>query len=298
MDYKHQHIGGIPPDLNAETLLAYYPEGFVRVAFKGLHNRNSYNDILGLEGGRDGGLLLSLGRDSLYDSLPEYLFHPIDRFDNLTGRESKEKFSEEYSRQEEEKMKARRLFAPIDLLLLSLRLEVRKVIEGYSSENKVLLDALGDSLTDAQRNNSFIRKAIPFLPSCKDIRGDRTLLTVMLRKLMMDEGIGIGIGRRNLEFRDEEPGYCDNVDSEIGSLYVGNEFEENVCVYDVYYWPAESCDKDFPHFLKEMEEFRLFAQDYFMSVDSVLKFDIHDDAPALRLNDTVLYNYLNYNTNL
>ena len=51
--------------------------------------------------------------------------------------------------------------------------------------------------------------------------------------------------------------------------------------------------------MKEIEEFRDFVQDYFLSVDSVLEFDIHnDDAPALRLNDTVLYNYLNYNTNL
>lgn len=299
MDFSHSHIDNIPPDLNAETLLAYYPEGFVQVAFKGLHKRNSYKDILELENGRDGGLSLSLGRDSLYDSLPEYLFHPIDRFDSLTGRESKENFSEEYARQEEEKRNAYRLFAPIDLLLLSLRLDVRKEIDGYSSENKVLQDVLGDSLTEDQRNNTFIRKMIPYLPSCKDIRGDRTLLTMLLRKILMDEGIRIEIGRKDLRIRDEKPRYEDNVDAVIDSLYLGNEFDEMVCVYNVFYWPADSCDEDFLHFIKEMEDFRGFVQDYFMSVDSVLEFDIYDDdAPALRLNDTVLYNYLNYNTNL
>lgn len=299
MDYNHPHIDNIPPDLNAETLLTYYPEGFVKVAFKGLHKRNSYRDILEMEGGRNGGMMLSLGRDSLYDSLPEYVFHPIDRFDSLTGRDSKEKFSEEYARQEEEKRNAYRLFAPIDLFLLSLRLDVRKAIDQYSSEDKVLQDVLGDSLTEDQRNNIFIRKMVLFLPSCKDIRGDRTLLTMSLRKVLMDEDIGIEIGRKNLKISDEEPRYDDKVGGGIGSLYAGNEFEENVCVYNVFYWPAESCDKDFLHFMKEIEEFRNFVQDYFLSVDSVLEFDIHnDDAPALRLNDTVLYNYLNYNTNL
>lgn len=299
MDYNHPHIDNIPPDLNAETLLTYYPEGFVKVTFKGLHKRNSYRDILEMEGGRNGGMMLSLGRDSLYDSLPEYVFHPIDRFDSLTGRDSKEKFSEEYARQEEEKRNAYRLFAPIDLFLLSLRLDVRKAIDQYSSEDKVLQDVLGDSLTEDQRNNTFIRKMVPFLSSCKDIRGDRTLLTMSLRKVLMDEGIGIEICRKNLRISDEEPRYDDKVGGGIGSLYVGNEFEENVCVYNVFYWPAESCDKDFLHFMKEIEEFRDFVQDYFLSVDSVLEFDIHnDDAPALRLNDTVLYNYLNYNTNL
>lgn len=299
MDYNNSHIGNIPLDLNAETLLTYYPEGFVKVAFKGLHKRNSYRDILEVESGKNGGMVLSLGRNSLYDSLPEYVFHPIDRFDNLTGRESKEKFSEEYARQEEEKRNAYRLFAPIDLMLLSLRLDVRKVIDKYSSEDKVLQDVLGDSLTEDQRNNTFIKKMIPFLPSCKDIRGDRTLLTMLLRKILMDEGIGIEVGRKKLSVSDEEPRYEDKVEGEIGSLYVGNEFEERVCVYNVFYWPADSCDKDFLRFMKEIEDFRGFVQDYFLSVDSVLEFDIHnDDAPALRLNDTVLYNYLNYNTNL
>ena len=105
----------IPEDINIELLLSYLPEGSFKLAFRGLHKRNSYKDIVDVEEKRDGTLLFGIGRNSLYNALPEFMFHSVDRFDNIPKSEEKERFAEEYQRQEQEKENAYKFFAPIDL---------------------------------------------------------------------------------------------------------------------------------------------------------------------------------------
>ncbi|MCD8203073.1 MAG: hypothetical protein LUD48_05495 [Prevotella sp.] len=285
---------GLPQDINAEILLNYYEGRCIHVKFNGLHKRNVYKDILGIETDKN---LLHLCRNSIYNLLPEYMFHSNDRFDNLPPVEIKERFAEEYARQEKEKEDAYRYFAPFDILLLQLRLEIRKTLDQYVVEDKVLQDILSDRVTAEQKSNRFIRKTIPYLPSCKKIRGDRTLLTLLLRKVLMDEGIRIEIKREEIEFSDDEPRYEDREGAIVGDVYAGNRYNEQTLTYRLCYWQDE-CDEKFPKFIEDMEEYRQFIQDYLLSVETLLIFDIHKDAAALRLSDTTIYNYLNYNTNL
>ena len=65
----------IPGDINAELLLDYFPEGVCKVALKGLHKRNTYKDVVALDTLAGEKLLLTVGRNSIYNSLPEYMFH-------------------------------------------------------------------------------------------------------------------------------------------------------------------------------------------------------------------------------
>ena len=143
-------IKNLPTDINAEVLLEYYPKETFDVELKGLHKRNAYMDILNLE---DKGerMQLSLGRNSIYNSLPEFLFHPIDRFD-LPKHNQKERFAEEYSNQEQEKENAYKFFAPIDLALLHQRVRARHHINSLTSGNKVLIDIISDCLSEKQKN--------------------------------------------------------------------------------------------------------------------------------------------------
>lgn len=289
-------IKNLPTDINAEVLLEYYPKGTFDVELKGLHKRNAYMDVLGLED-KDGRMLMSLGRNSLYNSLPEFLFHPIDRFD-LPQYNQKERFAEEYAAQEQEKENAYNFFAPIDLALLHERIRTRHHINSLTSSNKVLIDILSDGLTDKQKNNRFIKNSLEYLPYCKIIRGDRTLITMMLRKVLMDEGIVVEIINGIKTFDDRTPRYNMEIGSELSSLYVGDEFEQDTLCYNVYYWNDEECNENFNSFIEDIEEYRVFIQDFFLSVESVLEFNVYHDAPALRLSDTTIYNYLNYNTNI
>ena len=289
-------IKNLPTDINAEVLLEYYPKETFDVELKGLHKRNAYMDILNLE---DKGerMQLSLGRNSLYNSLPEFLFHPIDRFD-LPQHNQKERFAEEYANQEQEKENAYKLFAPIDLALLHQRVRARHHINSLTSGNKVLIDIISDCLSEKQKNNRFIKNSLEYLPYCKIIRGDRTLITMMLRKILMEEGIVVDINNNNKTFVDSAPRYKTEVDSDLSSLYVGAEFEQETLCYNVHYWNDGECNENFHSFLDDIEEYRIFVQDFFLSVDSVLEFDVYHDAPTLRLSDTTIYNYLNYNTNI
>ena len=289
-------IKNLPTDINAEVLLEYYPKETFDVELKGLHKRNAYMDILNLE---DKGerMQLTLGRNSLYNSLPEFLFHPIDRFD-LPQHNQKERFAEEYANQEQEKENAYKFFAPIDLALLHQRVRARHHINSLTSGNKVLIDIISDCLSEKQKNNRFIKNSLEYLPYCKIIRGDRTLITMMLRKILMEEGIVVDINNNNKTFVDSAPRYKTEVDSDLSSLYVGTEFEQETLCYNVYYWNDEECNENFNSFVDDIEEYRMFVQDFFLSVESILEFNVCHDAPTLRLSDTTIYNYLNYNTNI
>lgn len=287
----------IPQDINAEVLLGFFPQDTFRVKFCGLHKRNAYNDILEIEKEQEK-FLLHLGRNSLYNSLPEFLFHSIDRFDNIPEREKKQRFSEEYAKQEKEKEQAYKFFSPIDTLLFQLRLKVRERLNKYVESNTVIHDILLDKLTAEQRENRFIKRTTPYILSCKTIRGNRTLITLLLRKVLAEEGLKINVKSKQTEFTDEEPRYGNSEGYEIGEVYVGNTYSESVITYSISYWSDEDCDEDFLPFVNDLEVFRQFVQDYFISVDSILVFDVSKDTSPLRISDTTLYNYLNYNTNI
>lgn len=287
----------IPQDINAELLLSYFPSGSLKVSLKGLHKRNVYNDIIDIDKSSDGTLSMNIGRNSVYNALPEYIFHSIDRFNNIPKIEEKERFVEELEKQEQEKEDAFRFFAPIDIQLLLLRVMAREELRPITESNSILYQILGDRLTKKQRENRFIRQVIPFLPSCKKVRGNKTLLTLLLRKVLMEEGMTIILHEQEKEYRDEAPQYMDSLGDTLGDTFVGNVYDEVVTTYDIYYWP-ELVDQDFPHLVEEIEEFRLFIQDYFMSLEDVIQFDIRHDDPTLRLSDEEVFNYLNYNTNI
>lgn len=287
----------VPQDINAEVFLGFFPQGTFRVKFCGLHKRNVYNDILEIEKEQEK-FLLHLGRNSLYNSLPEFLFHSIDRFDNIPEKEKKQRFSEEYAKQEKEKEQAYKFFSPIDTLLFQLRLEVRERLNKYVESNTVIQDILLDKLTAEQRENRFIKRTTPYISSCKTIRGNRTLITLLLRKVLAEEGLKINVKSKQTEFTDEEPRYGNSEGCEIGDVYVGNTYSESVITYSISYWSDEDCNEDFLPLVNDLEVFRQFVQDYFISVDSILVFDVSKDTSPLRISDTTLYNYLNYNTNI
>lgn len=287
----------VPQDINAEVFLGFFPQGTFRVKFCGLHKRNAYNDILEIEKEQEK-FLLHLGRNSLYNSLPEFLFHSIDRFDNIPEKEKKQRFSEEYAKQEKEKEQAYKFFSPIDTLLFQLRLEVRERLNKYVESNTVIQDILLDKLTAEQRENRFIKRSTPYISSCKTIRGNRTLITLLLRKVLAEEGLKINVKSKQTEFTDEEPRYGNSEGCEIGDVYVGNTYSESVITYSISYWSDEDCNEDFLPLVNDLEVFRQFVQDYFISVDSILVFDVSKDTSPLRISDTTLYNYLNYNTNI
>ena len=114
----------------------------------------------------------------------------------------------------------------------------------------------------------------------------------------MDEGLTIVPTRTCKSLHDEEPRYEYTLGMELGTGYVGNDYDEFVTSYDIHYWREEECNEHFLQFVDDMEEYRKFIQDYFLSVEDVLLFNIIHDEEPLKLSDDERYYYLNYNTNI
>lgn len=289
----------LPKDINAELLLNYFPRGTFRISLQGMHKRNSYRDIIELEEMVDKEAIhATLGRMSIYNSLPEFMFHPVDRFDNLPVNNESEAFHNEVDKQEQEKADAFRFFSPIDVQLINLRASVREKVEQYTRGNVVMQQIIGDELTEEQKGNRFIRQLIAFLPQSKHIRGNRTLLTYLLRKIFLEENLHIDVVHQDCKMHDEKPRYDNKIDTVVGDCYVDNCYQENVTIYQIFYWSDETCDEHFIEFVEEVEQLRLFLRDYFLGVEEDISFQITQDYPPLRLNDDKIYNYLNYNTNI
>ena len=291
------YLQNIPQDINIEQLLAFLPFGSYKVSLKGQHGRNAYKDIMDVDQNQDGTLQVNVNRNSIYNILPEFVFHSIDRFSNCIKPAEKDHFLEELEKQEKEKENAQRFFAPIDLLLLLYRVKTREELQPIVETNTVLCDILADKISEEQQNNRFVQKLIPFLPLCKIIRGNKTLLTFLLRKILMEEGLRIRICEQKKEFQDGHSRYSNGLEGTIGDTYVGNVFDEDVVSFEVYYQPID-IDGGFLLFLKDVEIFRQFVQDFFLSVEEILQFKISREESALRLADKDLFYYLNYNTNL
>lgn len=291
-------IKNLPEDINVELLLSYLPERSFRIALRGSHMRNSYNDIVDIDERRDEIMQINICRKSLYNILPEYMFHPADRFSNLPQLEEKELFLQEYDAQKKEIENAYRFFNPVDLLILWIRTTTREALRKYTESNSVLVSILSDRISDSQRSNRFIRQALLFLPSCKYIRGDTMLLSLLLRKVFIEEGLFINCSANQQQLDDTNPRYQYQIGGELGQCFAGNEYNAFVHTYTVHYWSDKECNNDFTTFVDEVEEFRLFVEDYFLSVEEHLEFDITDHTQSVRLSDDLLRNYLNYNTNL
>lgn len=292
----------LPDDINAELLLTHDCGMRLQVRHTSTHQRNATGDVAAIEHDPHDpqAATLLLARASLYDALPEYMFHTVDRFAGLDESRDENAFTNEVDRQKLEVEHALQFFAPFDALLLMLRTDVRQRIERHTRHgNTVLQHIIGDRLTDEQRANRFIAALLPFLPACRRIRGNRTLLTLMLRKVLADEGLTLRVDQRTLTHHDPEPRYPCSMGDALDECFAGNDFDYSATVFSIHYWSDDLCDEHFLDTVDALERMRQFVQDWFLGIEQQLVFDIWTDgAPAVRLNDTERHNFLAYNTNL
>lgn len=287
----------IPSDLKAEILLNYLSQEKRQIKLCGTHKRTAYRDVLELIFEEQGGYDISISRNGLYDILPEGLFHSIDRFEDIPTNEREKRFHEACEEQQAEEDNARLFFRPFDEFLLDLSCKVLDMECRDYSDNKVLVDILCDDMPDEYRHNRFVTKAKSFIPECSRIRGDKTLLSLMCRKIFNEEGLQLELQKNNEIVCDRQPRYSCYLNGE-DEVYLGNEFPEEITTYKIHYWNDSMCDSTFLDFVEEVGVFERFLNDYFVGIESKIKFDISTDTLPVRLSDDMCYNYLSYNTNI
>ena len=284
----------IPLDIKAETLLAYLSKNKRAIDLKGSHNRNAYEDISAINEEESGIINVSIARNGIYDILPESLFHPIDRFDNIPANEYKERFKEECEQQQIEEDNARKFFKPFDNIIMELNTIVYNLKNDIYDSN-ILKEILCDKLPGRYRRNRFIKKTIEYIPICRNIRGNKSLILLMLRHTLLDEHIRISEFRNQASMQDIQPRYnyqlVDSASSD-DDYFLGNEFDEDITTYNIQYW------SDFLVFIEEMNVFEDFLNEYFIGIETCIKFNITKMSLPVRLSDEVFYTYLDYNTNI
>lgn len=290
----------IPLDIKAEALLTYLPKDKRSIELKGSHNRNAYEDIAAINEDESGIINVAIARNGIYDILPESLFHPIDRFDNIAANEYKERFKEECEQQQIEEDNARKFFKPFDKIIMELNTIVYD-LKSDISNSTIFRDILCDKLSERYRKNRFIKKATEYIPICRNIRGNKSLLSLMLRHILLDEHIRISECLNPNSIHDSQPRYnYQLVDSASfnGDYFIGNEFDENITTYNIQYWSEDECGEDFLTFIEEMSVFEDFLNEYFMGIETCIMFKIAKTSLPVRLSDEVFYTYLDYNTNI
>lgn len=288
-----------PEDIRAEIVNNYIGCAGKEIVFLGNHKRDAYGDILSVSDD-NGKIKTDLSRQGLYDTLPEALFHPIDRFDNIPANEYKERFEEELEQQRIEESNGRAFFLPYDKFIFELSTIVSQIKNTEYDNNHVLSEIICDNWSEDVETNRFIAHVKEFIPRCRTLRGNTTLITLMLRKVMADEGIKLVASEKAESFEDISPRYdCalpqrDNTDE----MYLGNRFDENVLRYDIQYWNDDFCNDEFLGFVDEIGVFEDFINDWFMGIGTSIRFNITAQTLPVRLSDELSYNYLNYNTNI
>lgn len=292
------HIS-IPTDIRAEIVNNYLENIRKDFVFLGSHKRNAYEDILAISQDDDT-VKMELSRQGLYDILPEALFHPIDRFDKIQANEYKERFTEEVEQQRIEESNARSFFSVFDKIIFDLSSFVTRLKDEVYSNNRVLSDIICDTLPKKYQSNRFVARTIEFTPRCQSMRGNTALITLMLRKVLTDEGVKLVNNNKKAYFEDIMPRYNCQLQQEdnFSELYLGNCFDDDILCYDVEYWNDDFCNESFLRFVDEIKVYEDFINDFFMGVETVLHFNIFTQALPVRLSDELYYNYLNYNTNL
>lgn len=286
-----------PIDIKAEELVNFLAQKHPLVEICGSHKRNAYQDILEISDDNSGTTKLSVCRNGLYDLLPEALFHPVDRFDNLMGSTYADDFRDEYVRELQEEENARRFFQPFDLALFQINCLIHEAKNRNFGDSSPLIDIICARMPQRLRDNRFIKRAIPFVPLCHRIRGDKFLISMLLRKILFEEGITLKGHYETIECHDQEPRYPATLNN-TEDLYLGQKYTEDILTFRIPYWDEDACDERFLEFLNDMNVFAEFCNDYFMGLGTELRFDIATSSLAVRLSDNVHYNYLNYNTNL
>lgn len=292
----HLHI---PSDIRAEIVCNYLIGHKKELQFLGSHKRNAYEDILSISR-EDDYIKIELSRQGLYDILPEALFHPIDRFDNLPANEYKERFAEEVEEQQAEESNGRNFFAVFDKTVFNLSSIVANLKDEYYSGNDVITEIICDTLSERYKNNRFVKQTLEFIPRCQSLRGNETLISLLLRKVLEEEGLKLRPVGRLTSFEDASPRYnCDlREEGPEGALFLGNCFDENILCFDVQYWNDDFCDERFLEFVEEIRIYEDFMNDFFMGIESPLHFIISTHTSPVRLSDDICFNYLNFNVNL
>lgn len=272
-----------------------------RYVYKGVHERTAKGDdlLMSLQTStKKVTVRYLLKRDSLYHILPEYLFHPLDRYTACDGDE--EAFRKCRKEQKEMEENALHYFYPCDKVLQEERTYFQSFLNDRILRNNTFIV---DFITEGHRvnrTNRFIHRVLPCIQWLRAYRGVERAVEVALRFAFSNCIAQYKVSRIEVKIPIDTTACHCCLNETIDDLFCGNTYtegKESVCLS--YQTPIKS-QKQIEILQRDMDEFREFFQSWFLGLHQHLKITFGDYKKAAVMyvgtSDNDLY--LNYNTQL
>ena len=268
--------------------------------FKGVSERTALGDVLTTsiknKQNINTSVTFSLKRDSLYHILPEYLFHPLDRYLGADG--DTEEFEKRYKEQEEQEKNALTYFRPFDRHFQVLRTEYQKWLNDHIFNGNQFISDYLTSGYKFNRSNPFIQAVYPCIPWLRNNRGNLD---------MIKSALGYSFrGKATIQrkWKEENMPLSESVPSNVGGL-IDNLFLGSTHSFGSYNWhviyQTEIENEDSLDKLKRLvREFEDFFSDWFLSIEETLTIEFGDwtAKPELTMKNQENGIFLNYSTQL
>lgn len=269
--------------------------------FKGVHERTAVGDELQitLRGRQRKSSLLkyTLKRDSLYHILPEYLFHPLDRYAGCDQDE--DEFLKRYKQQEEMTENALAYFYPYDKVFQELRTKFQHYLNNHIlAGNLFIVDFITEGF-QVNLANKFIRSVYPCILWLRQYRGYENAIRTALKFAFTNQIISC-----RTEWIKEQTAlseYCHyHLAGTLDELFCGETFLDNVYRFEIKYQIEIHTKEQIAQLTLEIEEFRHFFQDWFLNIEQRLHIAFGDwkKVPLIESHKNGSGLFLNYNTQL
>lgn len=234
--------------------------------FNGSHQRTAKGDnlIVSVSTSSKRHLLrYSLKRDSLYHILPEYLFHPLDRYTDIDG--DKEEFLKRRKAQKDTETDALEYFYPFDRYFQNLRsLFQHKLNNEILNHNLFIVDFITESY-NINRDNRFINGAYPCIAWLRSHRGVLKMLEVVVRFAFDGSLNSYNVLRREVaSVLDSDSCHC-TLDGQIDNLFCGPEYFFLQEIITVEYQTTIVSESQIEHLNDDIVEFKAFFKSWFLN---------------------------------
>lgn len=269
--------------------------------YKGVQERTAKGDdlLMSLQANtKKNSVRYILKRESLYHILPEYLFHPLDRYSGCDGDE--EEFLKRRKEQKQTKENALKYFYPFDRAYQEMRTSFQLHLNDRILRNNTFIV---DFITEGKclnRKNQFIERVYPCILWLRAYRGVKRLTEMAIRFAFSNNIVKYSyIQREEKKPIDMAACHC-SLDGTIDDLFCGNSYTEFITIIRVVHQTLITSHKQIEILNREIEEFRDFFQSWFLSLNQHIEivFGDYKKEPFMYVGSSDSDLYLNYNTQI
>lgn len=268
--------------------------------FEGGADRTASGDVLSVDiknkTNTSPSVKFSLKRDSIYHILPEYLFHPLDRYIGTKGDVAE--FDKRYQEQEEQERYALTYFRFFDQNYQELKVKFQLWLnENIFEGNQFLSDFITNGYS-FNKENPFVKASLPCIPWLRNHRGNKEMIEVALRCALGESAVV------KYEWNDYKMELSSNVHSSLDrsadELYCGATFQTGYYLWHISYQTTIDTEAKLMELKMAMQEFSDFFKTWFLQMEEEIKIEFGDwnAFPVITDNSSTTGIFLNYSTQL